>query len=370
MGYHDRSTGSVIARLFGGRSNEVQAMPVLARTEISDAQWGDGIRAELLAEIGDFLLRNRLDVTPRNLGLAHAIKTGSDLWLCEKLAEREMSGRPVTQDWLDGVASATGDKEAMLDSIGQMMDKLEGSMTRFENSARNATTTTGECREEFAQHIAEVRDTAPDSVTRRFVQLSQAMLETLQRIDDEMRRSQSETAELRESLQQARADANNDHLTSLPNRRAFEERFAQFQREAEANGARLFVAICDVDHFKLVNDNFGHETGDGLLRAIASILNQIASSDCFVARHGGEEFVLLFRDCGREDVVAQIERAQRALKERKFIARRSGEAVGPITFSAGIADVMAEPDPRAALSKADQALYRAKEAGRDRVVCA
>lgn len=370
MGYHDRSTGSVIARLFGGRSNEVQAMPVLAGSEMAEVQWGDGIRAELLTEINDFLLRNRLDVTPRNLGLAHAIKTGSDLWLCEKLAEREMSGRPVTQDWLDGVASATGDKEAMLDSIGQMMDKLEGSMNQFERSARQASTTSDEYREEFANQMAAARDLAPQAINRRFLELSQNMLETLQRIDKEMRRSQSETAELRESLQQARADAENDHLTRLPNRRAFEQRFAQFHQNAQQLNQRLYVAICDVDHFKLVNDNFGHETGDGLLRAIASALKQIASGNCFVARHGGEEFVLLFRDCSREDVVAQIERVQRSLKERKFIARRSGEAVGPITFSAGIADVMAEPDPRAALSKADQALYRAKEAGRDRVVCA
>lgn len=368
MGFHDRTTGSLISRWLGRDTGHPAGEG--GKAAATGEHWGENSRRDLLHQITDFLLRHRLDVTPRNLSLAHAIKSGSDLWLCERLFEREISGQPVTQDWLDKTASASGDHEAVLDSIGEMMDRLEQSMARFEESTEHATRKTDQCRNEFARHVRDVRDAAPDSISRRFVDLSQAMLGTLQRIDNEMRRSQSETRELRANLQQARADAQKDHLTRLPNRRAFEDRFARFHAEALAQRDRLFVAICDVDHFKHVNDRFGHETGDGLLRAIAGILKQIASTHCFVARHGGEEFVLLFRGCGREEVLAQIERAQRALKERRFIARRSGEVVGVVTLSAGIADVMAEIDPRAALAKADEALYRAKELGRDRVLSA
>lgn len=365
MGFHDSNQGSVIARLFGRGTSETGRVD--APFEAAEPPRCKQARADLLHQISEFLLRHGLEVSPRNLALAHAAKSGSDLWLCEKVFQREMSGQPITQDWIDSVARAGGDQEALLDSLGEMMDRLEGSMVRFERSTKLATTTTGECRNQFARHMEQVRETAPDAISRRLVDLSQAMLGTLQRIDTEMRRNQAETRELRGELQRARAEANNDHLTRLPNRRAFEERFAQFHEEARANGEPLFVAICDVDHFKRVNDRFGHETGDGLLRAIGNILKRIASPDCFIARHGGEEFVILFKGFGRAEAMAQIEQAQRALKERRFIARRSGEVVGTITFSAGIADVMAQDDPRAALAKADEALYRAKELGRDRV---
>ena len=370
MGYHDTATGSLITRLFNGRNREPAADPAPPPALPPDAGWGEAMRAELVREIGAFLLRHRLDITPRNLALAHAIKTGSDLWLCEKLAERERSGQPLTQAWLDKEAVAAGDHAAMRDTLARMMESLEGAIQRFERSTQRATATTGEFRSEVAQQFAQLSADRPDRPSRRLVDISQAMLQTLQRIDTEMQRSQSETAALRSSLEQARADAYNDHLTRLPNRRAFEECFGRFHAEARASGEPLFVAICDIDHFKSVNDRFGHETGDSLLRAIAEMLRQVASSNCFVARHGGEEFVLLFRACECEQAVARIEGAQQALRRRRFVARRTGEAVGVITFSAGLADVLAEEDPRSALARADGALYRAKELGRDRVVCA
>lgn len=360
----------MISRLFRGTQKPVPAVDQPPSEAPSDAGWGRSTRADLLQRIADFLLRHDLDVSPRTLALAHAIQSGSDLWLCEKLFEREMSGRPVTLDWLEAAAGAVDDPDAIIDTIGQMMEQLEGSMTRFEGSAQRAISSTGESRQQFQRHFAAASDPGSGAIPQRFVELTQAVLGSLQRIEGEMRRTQDETQELRDNLKQARADAYNDHLTRLPNRRAFEKRFAQYYEQALANGGTLFVAICDVDNFKGVNDRFGHETGDGLLRAIAAILQEITCNECFVARHGGEEFVLLFRNTDLEVVLERIEHARCTLRARRFIARSSKQAVGTISFSAGVADVMSAEGPRAALAEADKALYRAKECGRDRVICA
>ena len=102
-----------------------------------------------------------------------------------------------------------------------------------------------------------------------------------------MARSQDETDRLRENLAKARMEADVDHLTGLPNRRAFERRLVSAAIEARAKGEKLSLAFCDVDRFKLINDNHGHDAGDRVLCAVAATLNEHGGNACFVARHGG-----------------------------------------------------------------------------------
>ena len=251
-----------------------------------------------------------------------------------------------------------------------LFDRLEETIRRFSETAAQATEQTGACQRQVRDQIVAAEGLIPDPATRQIVDLARTMLATLGQLEQNMRRSEAETDRLRKDLEQARHEADIDCLTGLPNRRAFEREFARAEETARSHGTALHVAICDIDRFKSVNDRFGHETGDGLLRAVASVLGECAKDGCFVARHGGEEFVLLLRDLSREQSVARLDRARVALGERRFISRQTRQPIGTISFSAGVADVMAVTDPRAALSKADAALYRAKDAGRNRVVSA
>ncbi|MCX7675965.1 MAG: diguanylate cyclase, partial [Alteraurantiacibacter sp.] len=103
---------------------------------------------------------------------------------------------------------------------------------------------------------------------------------------------------------------------------------------------------------------------------VAKTLAQISGDRCHLARHGGEEFVLLFRGVSQEEAFEQLDRARAELASRKLINRRTEKPFGQVTFSGGIADVFAYPDPRLALAAADEALYAAKESGRNRIVLA
>lgn len=161
-----------------------------------------------------------------------------------------------------------------------------------------------------------------------------------------------------------------DHLTGLPNRRAFEQRFEIEYREARAQGQTLSVAFCDVDRFKNINDAHGHDAGDRVLRLVAENLARVSNDRCHVARHGGEEFVLLFRDRPLTDAVECLDRLRYDLASRRLVNRATDEPIGQVTFSCGIADVFGFPDRRTALRAADGALYRAKQEGRNRVVIA
>ena len=200
------------------------------------------------------------------------------------------------------------------------------------------------------------------------MELSRTMLDRITQIEEAMDRSENETEELRADLAKARIEADVDHLTKLPNRRAFERRLNSASQEAQKTGKPLCVAFCDVDHFKAINDTHGHDVGDRVLMSIASTFNSKASDQCFVARHGGEEFVLLFYGLDKDAAWRVLDGIRRTQAMKLIVNRENGKGFGKITFSGGIAEVKNVDDTREALARADAALYEAKGSGRNQIV--
>ncbi|NCU12683.1 MAG: GGDEF domain-containing protein, partial [Sphingomonadaceae bacterium] len=132
----------------------------------------------------------------------------------------------------------------------------------------------------------------------------------------------------------------------------------------------LCVAFCDIDRFKAINDTHGHDAGDRVLKLVAESFARLSGDHCHVARHGGEEFVMLLRGESLQTVTEKLDLLRQQLSERRLVNRATDEPFGQVTFSAGVADVFACGDPRTALRAADSALYRAKQSGRNRVEAA
>jgi diguanylate cyclase len=197
----------------------------------------------------------------------------------------------------------------------------------------------------------------------RLAALTRELVEAARVTDEELGRARDEMGALRASLEDARQAAARDHLTGLPNRRGFEE--AAARRGSGRNG---WLALCDLDRFKEVNDEHGHDAGDRVLRFFAQKLAAAVGDRALVARHGGEEFVCLFAEDEVAPVAAVLDDLRRDLEARSLVNRDTGRRIGPITFSGGLARVDGDPD--AALRRADAALYRAKHAGRNRLVVA
>jgi diguanylate cyclase (GGDEF)-like protein len=159
-----------------------------------------------------------------------------------------------------------------------------------------------------------------------------------------------------------------DYLTGLPNRRAFFDEAQRLLSRAARHGGRLCVAILDLDHFKRVNDNYGHGAGDKLLYDIAQLCRSALRAGDIVARYGGEEFALLCTGADLGAARKACERIRRQIEQHVF-------AVDPqtplkITVSIGVAEIDPHRPFDQALSAADRALYAAKRAGRNRVVAA
>jgi diguanylate cyclase (GGDEF)-like protein len=167
------------------------------------------------------------------------------------------------------------------------------------------------------------------------------------------------------ALKEAERGAKIDALTGLPNRRYFDEVLSIEQPRRRANDD-IGILMIDIDHFKLLNDRFGHATGDRVLRAVAVAIGQAVRDEDTPARYGGEEFAVLLRQASAEQAVEIAERIRRAVVHLHPASLGIAE---PVTVSVGVA--VAGPNdvgiPRL-VERADQALYRAKRQGRDRVV--
>ncbi len=154
-----------------------------------------------------------------------------------------------------------------------------------------------------------------------------------------------------------------DPLTGIANRRALADGLDEVLATTLASGATLSVVMIDLDHFKSVNDDYGHAAGDAVLSATADVLRVAGRQGDLVTRYGGEEFVVVLADCGASEALAWAERARVRLRETGMpgIDRQ-------VTASLGVATSTGGETAAVLLSRADAAMYRAKAAGRDRVV--
>ncbi len=328
-------------------------------------------RIELLDQIAQSMLKHDLEITPENMAAICSAVSGSDPTLAKVFAAREISGEPIDQAWLDDNARKPGKRDERRGALDQLMDSMESTLSQFSQTARTAQNATSEQRGAIDAQLEEMSFESDSDRLReeveRVVSLSRTMVDRFRSVEHAMQRSQAETDQLRDSLAKARNEADIDHLTRLPNRRAFERFFNDAVERAQTTNTPLSVAFCDVDHFKSVNDTHGHDAGDRVLVSIASALNKAATNDCFVARHGGEEFALIFRGNTADEARIKLDRIRAMQAHKQMMNRESGKPFGKITFSAGIAELIDLNDPREALSRADKALYNAKNAGRNRI---
>lgn len=164
----------------------------------------------------------------------------------------------------------------------------------------------------------------------------------------------------------ARRESRVDALTGLPNRPAFREAFSQALSLAARTGMPVSVGIFDLDHFKEINDSYGHAAGDRVLCRVAETMPVTLRQSDVLARWGGDEFVVLFPNTRRGGAVRAFEAAMEALARQRFESP-TGKPFG-VTFSAGVVEVRPGTSIEEAVIAADQILYRAKAAGRNRVM--
>lgn len=327
-------------------------------------------KRRLLGKVADFLIDYDLEVMPWTLEIAYDCVTGANPLMAQCILERAEAGKPITLQWLEQVhREQQGDGTAEM--LAALMSRLEESLNEFSHTTTSARAATSEYGAALQQHVDDLEQVSKAGVViTELASLARAMMSRTREIESQLHESEQRTLTLQQSLEDARRVADEDHLTGLPNRRAFETLF-EMEFQAAANlGEPLCVAFCDIDHFKRINDTHGHAAGDRVLKVVAETLNRISDARCHVARHGGEEFAVLFRALTVQEAWERLDTARAEIAERRLVNRATDMPFGRVTFSGGMADVFAYDTKSEALRAADEALYAAKQAGRNLVLLA
>ncbi|MDB5704104.1 MAG: hypothetical protein JWN66_1220 [Sphingomonas bacterium] len=322
--------------------------------------------ARLFDSIGRFLAEHRLSPDPRHYAFAYRVFTDRGGPLAQAVASLTDGGFRLSSRDIESLGGEIGSlntadtpetaKKAADGLVAQTQMQVDGFSDMMQ--AMRAET------QGFGRDLAASADAIRGSHdgVEEVVRLTGVMLERVRAAETKLDAATSEATELRAKLEEARDNARRDPLTDLPNRRAFEEAYAA----QAAAGATLCVAVCDIDHFKLVNDRFGHAVGDRVLKAVGEALAE-ACEGHLVARYGGEEFAVLFSGIGSQAAMATLEKARGTVAAKRYRLRESDEPLGAVTFSAGLTEASCDEALGAAFGRADRLLYAAKDAGRNQL---
>ena len=198
--------------------------------------------------------------------------------------------------------------------------------------------------------------------------ITRAMADNNKSLNGKLQRSTQQIETLHKDLEYARNESNTDALTGLANRKKFDSEMRKSFEAFRAEDREVCLLLVDIDHFKIFNDTYGHTTGDQILRLVAQTLKNGLKGRDLAARYGGEEFGVILTDTSLEDALTVAEQIRKAIAAKELIKRSSGENLGRLTVSIGIARAIKGDTTTNLVERSDKALYEAKESGRNRSV--
>ncbi|MBJ7412538.1 MAG: diguanylate cyclase [Phenylobacterium sp.] len=269
----------------------------------------------------------------------------------EKIAAQHLPGAKLSGEILDAGKSLSQE----LDSVHRAIE-----------SARETSETYSQQLATASQSLEEQDSDAVRAMVENLSVATRKVREENQALESQLADTTDELGRLREHLEQVRRDAMTDALTNLANRKAFDENLDATCAQAEARTEPATLAVVDIDHFKVFNDTWGHQTGDQVIRYVASVIGRVAEGARFAARYGGEEFAVIFPGEKSDVALAALESAREEISSRILKRRSTNEDLGAITISTGIAEFRPGDTPAALLERADGALYASKRSGRNR----
>jgi diguanylate cyclase len=199
----------------------------------------------------------------------------------------------------------------------------------------------------------------------RMAQETRAVAEQNDRLQQQLSASTQQLTELKTNLDEVKKESLIDPLTEVGNRKYFNNELVRIAAEASENGVPLALLVIDIDFFKKFNDTHGHLVGDQVLRLVGRTLKDNIKGRDIVARYGGEEFVVMLPYTKIADAEKVANHLRTTIGQKKITRRNTQESLGAITFSVGVTEYNPGEDLEGFIGRADAALYRAKQAGRN-----
>lgn len=303
------------------------------------------LASEAVGEIADLMARSRL--------LVEQEKRDMELFLAQLMGRlRELE---------DALGTSLGHHERATAEGSAIDANMSAEVQRIHQSVAEARDISG-LKVSIKKHLENIQTQMEARKELEQTQLKLAQAEAAH-LRESLARVESESQELRERLSDARQRALHDALTGLHNRLAYDERIEQEIERWTRYARPAVLSIWDIDYFKRINDTFGHTAGDNALKAVAKLLQESTRKSDFLARFGGEEFMLLLPETDIDTALELANRLRERVAGKRFQYR--GQPV-PLSISCGLATFIERDTPEDIYRRADAALYRAKAAGRNR----
>ncbi len=310
--------------------------------------------------------------TPRNFTVwfGYAARNYPDLFQAVEALVK--TGKPITEqqntDLYDRFYGRT-EEEAALEAttrkvgveITHVMEMLADVAGGVHSYGESLQTNLGELGQ--ASGLNEIT-----AVVGSLVQATRSMQQRNTELEQRLHLSATEINALKENLEAVQQEAMTDALTGISNRKFFDLTLRTGSVAALEAGEPLCLALTDIDFFKKFNDTYGHQTGDQVLKLVASILRQSIKGRDTAARYGGEEFALILPQTALADARTLCEQVRQTVASKRIRNRQSGEEMGTITLSIGIAEYRPGEPLTELIQRADEGLYLAKRTGRNRVI--
>ncbi|HTZ01329.1 MAG TPA: GGDEF domain-containing protein [Xanthobacteraceae bacterium] len=310
--------------------------------------------------------------TPRNFEIWYSYATGYNQTLNQTINETLSKKGVLSETDLEQIydnyigTNRLGDRmdtvnNRVLEEINQVISTIDaaaGSATSYSRRLNLAS-----------QELARANDgEALRTVIEHLVQGAKEMELNNKKLEASLASSRQEIEQLQQNLETVRLESQTDPLTTLANRKYFDNALTKGLTEAKERNQPFALLMADIDYFKGFNDQYGHLTGDQVLRLVALAIKQNVKGQDTAARYGGEEFVIALPNTTLQSAVTVAEHIRRAVMTKELMRRSNGERLGHVTISIGAAVVRPGDTTQLLIDRADRCLYAAKRQGRNRVI--
>lgn len=251
---------------------------------------------------------------------------------------------------------------------GQRVQETISDMTGRVSGAKSMAAQYNEALQEATQSLGSAD--APEDVRKTLdavIDNTQNMIEHNMALEEQLERSSAMMETLQRDLETVRKQALTDGLTNLANRKAFDDEMMRAIDAANKDNQAFTLVLLDIDHFKSFNDNYGHQVGDQVLRLVAKTLTDGVKGRDIAARYGGEEFAIILPDTDLQGGTNVAEALRKIIQAKELVNRNTGDVLGRITMSAGVAEYAQGEGVDDLIERTDAALYTAKHNGRNQV---
>ena len=314
----------------------------------------------------------RQPATPRHFEIWYSYATGYNPSLNQTINETLARDGTLSDAVINQVYETYISPIRLSDRIDDVSAQVKGEIEQVMAMIGAAAGSAFNYTENLANASEKLDHTADDAGIRMIVESLVQATKEVERINKtlEARLSASklEINELQEVLAAVRNESLTDPLTSLANRKYFDDALVSRFTAAQSRREPLSLMLLDIDHFKKFNDTFGHLTGDQVLRLVSVAVKQNVKGQDIAARFGGEEFAVILPDTPLRPAISVADQIRRAVMTKELMKRSTGEHLGRVTLSVGVAALAPGDTPQSLLERADVCLYAAKRSGRNCVV--